>query len=103
MVVANFHFMETYCHLLLSLCSNLTMMKTLFFLSCMLMAGSFLISCQEKEQMTSENDATEANVAAYDSVLATQLNADDYGMKKYVMAFLKPGPNRNQDSLEAAQ
>ena len=78
-------------------------MKTLFFLSFMLMAWILLISCQEKEHMNSENDATEENVAAYDSVLATQLNADDYGMKKYVMAFLKPGPNRNQDSLEAAQ
>lgn len=29
--------------------------------------------------------------AAYDSTLAKKLNADDYGMKKYVMVFLKTG------------
>ncbi|MBX2992056.1 MAG: hypothetical protein KF749_12940 [Bacteroidetes bacterium] len=38
----------------------------------------------------------------YDSVLARRLNADQYGMKKYVMAFLKRGPNRSQDSVTAA-
>ena len=30
----------------------------------------------------------------YDSALAKNLGADDYGMKKYVMAFLRSGPNR---------
>ncbi len=39
----------------------------------------------------------------YDSTLARKLKADDYGMKKYVMAFLKRGPNRSQDSITAAQ
>ncbi len=39
---------------------------------------------------------------AYDSVLAKKLGADDYGMKTYVMAFLKKGPNRSLDSLAAA-
>lgn len=34
----------------------------------------------------------------YDAELAKKLGADDYGMKKYVMAFLKAGPNRSQDS-----
>lgn len=38
----------------------------------------------------------------YDSTLATRLHADPYGMQRYVMAFLKKGPNRNQDSLTAA-
>jgi uncharacterized protein len=38
----------------------------------------------------------------YNEALAKQLGADDYGMKKYVMAFLKAGPNRNQDSVTAA-
>jgi uncharacterized protein YciI len=35
----------------------------------------------------------------YDAELAKKLNADERGMKNYVMAFLKKGPNRNQDSL----
>lgn len=38
----------------------------------------------------------------YDAELAKELGADDYGMKTYVMAFLKAGPNRSQDSAEAA-
>jgi len=35
----------------------------------------------------------------YDSILAKKYRADDYGMKKYVIAFLKRGPNRSQDSI----
>ena len=38
----------------------------------------------------------------YDSLLAARVGADEYGMKAYVMAFLKRGPNRSQDSLTAA-
>ena len=34
----------------------------------------------------------------YDAQLAQKLGADDYGMKQYVMAFLKAGPNRPTDS-----
>lgn len=41
--------------------------------------------------------------AGYDSVFAQKLGADEHGMQQYVMAFLKRGPNRNQDSLTAAQ
>lgn len=39
----------------------------------------------------------------YDAKLAAKLGADEYGMKQYVMAFLKEGPNRSQDSVEAAR
>ncbi len=35
----------------------------------------------------------------FNQKLAKELNADDYGMKKYVIAFLKKGPNRSQDSI----
>lgn len=40
---------------------------------------------------------------SYNQALAEQLGADEYGMKMYVMAFLKQGPNRNQTPEEAAQ
>lgn len=40
---------------------------------------------------------------SFDKHLADSLGADELGMKKYVMAFLKRGPNRNQDSATAAQ
>lgn len=38
----------------------------------------------------------------FDSLRAEQLGADEYGMRQYVMAFLKAGPNRNQSEEEAA-
>jgi uncharacterized protein YciI len=41
--------------------------------------------------------------AAYDSTLARKLGADEYGMKKYVMAFLKAGPVKIQDSVKRAE
>ncbi|MBP6303096.1 MAG: hypothetical protein KBG24_09230 [Bacteroidia bacterium] len=46
---------------------------------------------------------TLAQQPSFDKHLADSLGADELGMKKYVMAFLKKGPNRNQDSATAAQ
>jgi uncharacterized protein YciI len=40
---------------------------------------------------------------ALDTALIRTLKADELGMKKYVMAFLKAGPVRNQDSATAAK
>lgn len=37
----------------------------------------------------------------YDATLAVKLQADDLGMRKYVIAFLKRGPNRPADPAEA--
>ena len=37
----------------------------------------------------------------YDEKLAQEVGADQYGMRKYVMAFLKRGPNRNRPEAEA--
>ncbi len=39
--------------------------------------------------------------ASYDAALAQKLKADDYGMRKYVMAFLKRGPTRAKDAEES--
>jgi len=38
----------------------------------------------------------------YDAQLAQKLGADEYGMKTYVVAFLKAGPNKIKDSVESA-
>lgn len=56
-------------------------------------------SCQKQaiQQTLFTNDTT------YNAEMAKKLGADDYGMKEYVMAFLKAGPNRSQDSTEAAR
>ena len=43
------------------------------------------------------------NAVGYDSTLAQKLGADEYGMKQYIMAFLKKGPNRSQDSTQRAE
>ena len=42
------------------------------------------------------------DATVYDAELASRTGADKYGMKQYVMAFLKAGPNRDQDSTTAA-
>jgi len=36
----------------------------------------------------------------YDAALAKKLRADEYGMRTYVMAFLKAGPNRDRSAEE---
>lgn len=55
---------------------------------------ALFISCSTKTEVS--KDLT----TSYDSTLAKKLGADSYGMKQYVMAFLKKGPNRSQDSTE---
>ncbi|MEZ5042961.1 MAG: YciI family protein [Saprospiraceae bacterium] len=66
---------------------------------------STLFACQPTSAPSSEADKvdpTAAESTGFDAELAEALGADDYGMRQYVMAFLKAGPNRSQDSLEAA-
>ncbi len=59
----------------------------------------FIISCDPKVTVAINDNGNEI---VYDSTLARELRADDYGMRKYVMAFLREGPNRDQDSATAA-
>lgn len=54
-----------------------------------------------ESQAPPAEDATET--PAFDSLKAARYGADDYGMRSYVMAFLKRGPNRNLDSARAAE
>jgi uncharacterized protein YciI len=79
------------------------MKQTVFFFA--LCLGLLFFSCQPRgrEDVASSELASEAETTmAYDSVLAEQLGADDYGMKTYVFAFLKTGPNRSKDPATAA-
>ena len=43
----------------------------------------------------------ESNEPIFDSIKAQKYGADEYGMKQYVIAFLKKGPNRDLDSTSA--
>lgn len=46
--------------------------------------------------------AAQCGAQHFNKQLADSLKADEYGMRQYVMAFLKKGPNRNQDSATVA-
>ncbi|RXQ89535.1 hypothetical protein EO244_14305 [Ancylomarina salipaludis] len=67
-------------------------MKTLYSILFLCIVGISLSACQETPHKRE-----------YNQELALKLKADQYGMSQYVMAFLKRGPNRNQDSITAAQ
>jgi uncharacterized protein len=51
----------------------------------------------ENEHLVSKNGDTAQEADS----LRQRLGADDYGMKNYVFAYLKKGPNRNQDDSTA--
>ncbi len=63
-------------------------------------------SCVKNTQAESKNSETEteqiqeSDKLGYDPELAEKYGADDYGMKKYVLAFLKRGPNQDLDSVK---
>lgn len=76
------------------------------------LAIGLLFSCQQiddadvvaEETSAVQEESREAEVESlFDSIRAAKLGADQYGMRKYVMAFLKRGPNRELDSVYAAQ
>lgn len=53
--------------------------------------------CNNQNDETASHSQNEYLDQSFDSELAQELNADDYGMRRYVMAFLKAGPNRDLD------
>lgn len=61
----------------------------------------FILSCtsNRSDQLHEEH---EVESSGYDADLAAKTGADPYGMKKYVIAYLKKGPNRDMDSTTAA-
>lgn len=68
------------------------LMKKIFLFA----AITLLISCNSKTNVNKENDTV------YDPAMAKALGADEIGMKKYVMAFLKSGTVKIADSTERA-
>lgn len=66
-----------------------------------------MVACQssESQKPTSTAPATESTKPdlSYDPELVKKYGADQYGMRQFVMAFLKKGPNRSQDSLARAE
>jgi uncharacterized protein YciI len=78
--------------------TNLTLIGFL-----LLIAG---VSCEGNQTENIEREieidtVITTEVSGFDSLKAAEYGADEYGMKSYVMAFLKAGPNRDLDSAEA--
>lgn len=48
----------------------------------------------------SNAQSSDSNIQTYDSLLAKKYGADDYGMKQFIMAFLKTGKNVLTDKAE---
>jgi uncharacterized protein YciI len=66
----------------------------------------FLYSCTDNTTkiVSQEENPIDTNLPTeigYDSLLAQRLGADEYGMRQYVIAFLKKGPNRPEAPEEA--
>jgi uncharacterized protein YciI len=63
-----------------------------------------LFSCHSKiDTDDTQSIGKISNEVRYDSIAAINYGADAYGMKKYVMAFLRRGTNRNLDSIQASE
>ena len=64
-----------------------------------------LCSCQSKDNIIDEPEVNtnDINLKEYDSIKAAKYGADDYGMKTYVMAFLKRGSNDSIQPEEASK
>lgn len=71
-------------------------MKAIKYLSGILLIGLPLASHSQEE---SKKETPKKEV--FDPELAKELGADEYGMKRYVIAFLKRGPNQSQSKEEA--
>lgn len=62
---------------------------TLFLIIC-------IAGCSGNPPETGNSESSPESIA-FDSLLAAELGADDYGMRTYVMAFLKSGPNQDHE------
>ena len=78
-------------------------MKNSFKTLLLLGMVTFFAACDTDLEIQKHPTAT--TYLTYDSVKAIEFGADDYGMKKYVMAFLKRGTNQSlsKDSANALQ
>lgn len=64
----------------------------------LLLSVALVGACSNKPE---ETTMTTPSAIEYDAVLAGKLGADEYGMRRYVMALLKAGPNRALDAETA--
>lgn len=69
-----------------------------------LFSSFLLIGCTREESACVDPIIeTPIETEGFDSIRASLNGADDYGMRKYVMAFLKSGPNRDLSPEESKE
>lgn len=73
-------------------------MKIQHYTSLVILTGVIILSSCQSE---AEIESSPPMISSYDSLKAQEYGADDYGMRKYVIAFLKRGPNRDLSPEEA--
>src|SRR5688572_2217724 len=79
-------------------------MKLFYYFTFLISISSLILSCRPSENVDISEPKDENQMEmSYDSALAHKLGADDYGMKKFVMAFLRTGPYEEKDSVKAAE
>lgn len=76
------------------------MMKATMAICCAL---SLLTGLSLVATTAGSDNLVSVETPAYDKALAHALGADKYGMKPYVMAFLKAGPNRSGSKEQRAE
>ncbi len=77
---------------------NLIIIKNIVFSFLMTI---FFTQCSQEPTPVSSEKKEHTMESGFDQELANKLGADEYGMHKYVMAFLKKGPNRDRSKEEA--
>jgi len=64
---------------------------------------ALMISACDANVKVETDESLKPEEITFNKELAQKLGADEYGMRMYVMAFLKEGPNRDLDSAASAE
>lgn len=79
--------------------SNFSVKHKSFWLMVGFLVFSLFLGCTPDQPL----DEQESDIITFDSTKAQAYGADDYGMRKYIMAFLKRGPNRDLSPEKAME
>lgn len=73
------------------------------YLICLTILYLTLVSCSVRNNNSDKAKFVGFKPEAYNSDKADKYGSDEFGMKKYVIAFLKSGPNRETDPVKAKE
>lgn len=75
----------------------------ILFVMPLIWAGCSPSSGESEDEAGLQTPLTGHDSELFDAALAEELGADQYGMRLYVMAFLKAGPNQEMSAEQAAE